>query len=82
MKSDEDPPGPEKLARIFKPLKKNPRLIGTKESVTVEYKLIFEKKKIWKYAKTICAFAIDWAVIWFSESKISRTNWSAWTMSH
>lgn len=53
----DNPLSPEALSKIFKPLKSNPKLIGTKESVSVEYKAIFESGKIWKYAKTIAAFA-------------------------
>lgn len=53
----ESPFSPEALSKIFKPLKSNPKLIGTKEGVSIEYKAIFESFKIWKYAKSIPAFA-------------------------
>lgn len=53
----DNPLSSEALSKIFKPLKSNPKLIGTKESVSIEYKVIFESEKIWKYAKTIAAFA-------------------------
>lgn len=46
-----------KLDSIFKRSKVKPQYIGTPEGVSVEYKLIFEKKKLWKYAKTIAAYA-------------------------
>lgn len=46
-----------KLCDIFRKNPKNENLIATHESVTIEYKRIFENKKLWKYAKTIAAFA-------------------------
>lgn len=55
--SSEIPTSTETLSAIFKPLKSNQKLIGTREGVTIEYKAIFESKKIAKYAKTIAAFA-------------------------
>lgn len=46
-----------KLCDIFRKNPKNENLIATHESVTIEYKRVFENKKLWKYAKTIAAFA-------------------------
>lgn len=45
------------LNEIFKKNPKNESLISTHESVTIEYKRVFENKKLWKYAKTFAAFA-------------------------
>lgn len=45
------------LARIFTPHPKNPSLIKTREGNSIEYKSTFESKKLWKYLKTVAAFA-------------------------